>query len=354
MIPLPMKDRASFYTPSEETLKVLNNREWICAYSGGKDSTSLLLLIEWLRRTGQVKVDKPRVVQSDTEVEFPFLRSISEKLINILVSCGWIYQEVKPPIHKKLYNSIFGRGVPPVHPGFKRKMRWCTQATKVGPMHYLGRTITDEMVMITGVRWGESRTRDEKMMTSGCTAGGECGLPPLGETRYGPIITWTTCQVTDWLSGLVSSKVVDVIKDLLEVSKELITVYNVKKRKSLGLVPTKVNSLRFGCIGCPAISKDKVIDAHVKKYPNWKHLRRIYLIWNRLYLHKNRIGKERNGRFIWGPVKMEVRKQLFPELLDIQNKAGVVLVDANDIAFIHDCWEKKVYPRGWSEKDELN
>jgi len=30
-----------------------------------------------------------------------------------------------------------------------------------------------------------------------------------------------------------------------------------------------------------------------------------------------------------------------------------VLVRPEDIAFIHDCWERKVYPRGWSEADEL-
>jgi hypothetical protein len=30
----------------------------------------------------------------------------------------------------------------------------------------------------------------------------------------------------------------------------------------------------------------------------------------------------------------------------------VVLVKEEDIAFIHQCWENKVYPRGWSEEDE--
>jgi len=38
--------------------------------------------------------------------------------------------------------------------------------------------------------------------------------------------------------------------------------------------------------------------------------------------------------------------------LDIQAQSGVTLVTPEDIAFIHDCWERKVYPRGWSEADE--
>jgi hypothetical protein len=45
------------YVPSKETVSVLNDREWICSYSGGKDSTSLVTFIEWLRRIGLVRCE---------------------------------------------------------------------------------------------------------------------------------------------------------------------------------------------------------------------------------------------------------------------------------------------------------
>ncbi len=50
---------------------------------------------------------------------------------------------------------------------------------------------------------------------------------------------------------------------------------------------------------------------------------------------------------------MEVRQRLFARVLDIQRRAGVVLVTPEDEAFIRQCWAEKVYPRGWSEADEL-
>jgi hypothetical protein len=53
-----------------------------------------------------------------------------------------------------------------------------------------------------------------------------------------------------------------------------------------------------------------------------------------------------------GPIRMEARKRLFARVMDIQRRAGVVLVTPEDEAFIRDCWARRVYPRGWSEADE--
>ncbi len=39
--------------------------------------------------------------------------------------------------------------------------------------------------------------------------------------------------------------------------------------------------------------------------------------------------------------------------MDIQRRAGVVLITPDDEAFIRSCWERKVYPKGWNELDEL-
>jgi 3'-phosphoadenosine 5'-phosphosulfate sulfotransferase (PAPS reductase)/FAD synthetase len=122
-----------WYEPDQNQLTKLE-QPWICSYSGGKDSTSLVTWIEWLRRKGWISVDQPRLVMSDTDAEYPFLMEVSRLLTTLLEKHGWIFDIVKPPIHKKLYNAIFGRGVPPVHPSHRKRMRWCTNATKVQPM----------------------------------------------------------------------------------------------------------------------------------------------------------------------------------------------------------------------------
>jgi DNA sulfur modification protein DndC len=356
------------FCPSKETLQVLNERQWICSYSGGKDSTSLVTWIEWLRRIGMVKVETPRLVMSDTTIEYPFLRAIAGRLMAELRQSGWTCDIVTPPVHQKLYCMIFGRGLTPVHPG-GRKMRWCTRATKIDPMTHFARTINEDTIQLSGVRWGESNVRDGKLETRGCSAGGECGLPDEGEGVYGPIITWRTCKVIEWLSGEAGVDVNSAISNLLPLMNQLVQVYEVKI-DSVGLYPgvaPKVSTMRFGCIGCPAITNEKITKSKQgKEHPQWLHLRRIHEeIWPALYMRKNRCAKIRKtdgsrygkkfkaGYVGYGPIRMEVRKHYFAELLKIQADSGVELVTAEDIAFIHQCWRDKVYPRGWSEADEL-
>ncbi len=345
----------NFYTPSKEALETLNTRDWLCSYSGGKDSTSLVTWIEWLRRSGQVKTKTPRLVHSNTEVELPFLDETANILMEHLSKFGWKCERVRPLIDDKLYNAIFGKGLSPVHPAFKR-MRWCTNSTKIKPMDAYAKTLEDGIVRLTGIRFGESTNRDEKLAKSSCQVGGECGLPMPDESDngpYAPIVNWKTCQVIDWLSGLVGKEVTSHMKDIFEITKELMDVYyNKPVRPSFGFIPITVKQVRFGCIACPALNKDKALNSQLKRHPRWEELTRIYGIWRELRRPINRLRKEKKGRMVIGPIKMEVRKKWFPELLKIQKKAGITLVNDKDIEFIYQCWENDVYPKGWSKEDE--
>lgn len=360
------------FAPSKETLRVLNEREWICSFSGGKDSTTLVTWIEYLSRIGLVRPrGQKRLVLSDTTVEYPFLANLSNRMMTALTDSGWACEVVTPKIHEKLYNRIFGIGNTPVHPGNRSRMRWCTRATKIDPMSRFSKTIADDIIQLSGVRWGESETRDGKLKASGCQAGGECGLPEPGEGVYGPIITWKTCKVAEWLSGKAGDDISAAIPDLLPMMKELVGIYEMKEEQP-GLFktpPRVVTNMRFGCIGCPAITNEKITKSKLwRANPQWAHLRRIYDIWDALYANKNRCCRVRTAEFRksgrpwpkkwqpgvgYGPLKMAARQKYFAELLDIQEKAGVVLVTPEDIAFIHQCWAEKRYPRGWSEDDEL-
>ena len=342
---------ASFYEPNQEQLAWLGT-QWICSYSGGKDSTSLVTWLEWLRRFGWITQPKPRLVLSDTQVEFPSLHLTTQLMIERLTECGWICETVTPRINEKLYNQIFGRGVTLVHPAY-RKMRWCTRATKIDPMTRYRKTIGSDLLVLTGSRWGESTARDERLLNAGCQAGGECGTNAAQENKYSPIVNWTTCQVVDWLSGLVQKSVKDLIPDLLKISSRLIDIYDVKKgMKGFGLAPPKVSALRFGCIGCPAISTDKTIEAAVQKHKSsWKPLRKLYWLWAQLRRPENRLPPKSPEKKP-GPLKMAARKKYFDVLLEIQNRAKVTLVNEQDIAYIHQCWKDEVYPRGWSKEED--
>lgn len=354
------------FCPSNEVLEVLNTRRWIASYSGGKDSTALCVWIEWLRRIGLVQCDTPALVMSDTTVEYPFLRSIADRLMAALTASGWHCEIVTPPVQQRLYCRIFGVGVPPIHPG-GRRMRWCTRSTKIDPMKRFARGIAEDVVQLSGVRWGESDQRDAKLSAGGCVAGGECGLPDPGEGVFAPLITWKVCKVIEWLSGEAGDEVSEVLPDLLPMMRDLVNVYEVKRGQAeLFGAPPSVTALRFGCIGCPAITREKITRSRMgRANPQWQHLRGIYDIWQALYLIKNRCcrnnvlgqpgysAKRKTACTGYGPLRMAVRKRYFAELLDIQERSGVELVTAEDIAFIHQCWEKQVYPRSWGPEDEL-
>lgn len=340
----------AFYEPNQEQLVRLEE-PWICSYSGGKDSTSLVTWLEYLRRVGWINPSHPRLVLSDTGVEYPSLQLTTELMMKLLTAHGWECAVVRPAIKEKLYNQIFGRGVPPIHPGI-RSMRWCTRATKIAPMMRYRQGISSSgLLALTGSRWGESKVRDERLLNAGCQVGGECGTNAVQENKYSPIVNWTTCQVIDWLSGHTLAK--KHMGDMLEITARLIDIYNVKiGPKGLGIAPPKVSALRFGCIGCPAISSDKTIEEAIRKQKTkWKPLRRLYFLWHQLRKPENRLPPRQEGKKP-GPIRMAARQKYFPELLKIQEEAGVTLVDEQDIAFIKKCWEDKVYPRGWSAEDE--
>ena len=152
MTSLPIASDSPFWEPSDEVKTVLEQSKWICSYSGGKDSTSLVTWIEWLRRTRRIKVDEPKLVFSNTRVEFPFLDNTSKEMMAALRKSGWHCEIVEPSIPNRLYNQIFGRGLLPVLPSTKGG-RWCTRSTKVDPMGAFFKHLNLSL-MLTGIRWG--------------------------------------------------------------------------------------------------------------------------------------------------------------------------------------------------------
>lgn len=345
----------SFYEPTKEQLLKLESSPWICSYSGGKDSTSLVTWMEWLRKTGWITCKQPRLVMSDTEVEYGFLQNISYQMIRKLRDCGWICDVVKPRRKDKLYCSIFGRGVPPTSPKV-RGMRWCSRATKVDPMKRYKNEIDTSLLMLTGMRWGESKIRDEKLLASGCRAGGECGLPaPNVKNRvWSPIIEWTDCQVFDWLQGNIVKSQRCVIADLLPYMRQLVDVYNVKQGPVTlddSIFRRDLKMQRFGCVGCPAVSVNSSLRNVRENNPELSpYIRAIYRIWEEIWSPENRVVPKPGKRM--SAITIEARKRLFEKLLVIQRESGLKLVTEKDEEFIRKCWEDKVYPRGWSEADE--
>lgn len=349
-----------FYEPTAEHLVKLND-PWAASWSGGKDSTALVTWVEYLRRTGWITVAKPQCVQSDTEVEDVGLQGVSVEMMAVLRNCGWECAVVHPKIHEKLYNRILGIGNTPIHPGISR-MRWCTRSTKIGPMERWRKEHSGGLCL-TGLRMGESTMRDGKLKKRGCSAGGECGIPDPSDRTYSPILHWSTCQVIDWLNGFGAPNQKKIMADIIPITRKLVEIYAISIGQSgfafdEGEVEPEVRASRFGCIGCPAITAtSKPSQSGIAKYGIDSPLNELPDVWFEARQRRNRCfriidGKSGEDYYGFGPIKMEVRKRLFARIMDIQRRAGIVLIGPEDEKFIRECWANKVYPRRWSEADE--
>ncbi|MBZ9753607.1 hypothetical protein K7W42_22550, partial [Deinococcus sp. HMF7604] len=107
------------------------HRHWVVAYSGGKDSTATVTVIDWLIAQGRVQAPESlTVLYVDTRMELPPLQASAAQVLARLQSRGAQVQTIVPALDKRLLVYILGRGVPPP----KNTFRWCTRQLKLDPM----------------------------------------------------------------------------------------------------------------------------------------------------------------------------------------------------------------------------
>ena len=149
---------------------------WAIAWSGGKDSTALVTLIAWMIDARKVSPPKAlHVLYADTRMELPPLAIAAGEIGHDLRDRGFDVRSVLAPIDERFYVYMLGRGVPPPNNG---TLRWCTAQIKVEPMQAeLKRLYADsgKVLMLTGVRQGESAMRDGRIAMSCGRDGAECG-----------------------------------------------------------------------------------------------------------------------------------------------------------------------------------
>lgn len=334
---------------------------WIIAYSGGKDSSTVVTLIITLIEMNLL----PRplsitVMYADTRAELPPLQAAARAMMARLREMGITVIEVCAPMDERFFVYMFGRGVPPPSNTF----RWCTPQIKVEPMtvaireHLAG--LGGRALTLTGVRRGESKARDDRINLSCSRNGAECGqgwlqtdLPGELSDTFAPIDHWTLCMVWDWLK---------VFAPMPE----------------FGAWPTAMiadgyggdEDMRTGCVGCNLISHDGAL-ASVLRLPGWDHLTPL-LGLKRLYLelkkerHRKRQpgfqyrkdGTLQSNQQRMGPLTFEARLMGLDRVLGIQaeinasaarlGREGIVLIDTEEEHRIRELIALETWPQGWS------
>lgn len=371
-----------------------NYRHWATAYSGGKDSTATVAFIAWAIREGLVPAPESwTVLLADTRMELPPLMHSATQLIERLKADGVDARVVMPYMDDRFYVYMFGRGVPPP----KNRFRWCTPQLKIIPMQHAledkavsmgageiaptdanryGRQYVgngrDKLLMMTGVRLGESAARDARIAIACNKDSGECGTgwmhvkdaskedkdkpgmfvrsrdTAVADT-LAPLLHWRLCHVFDWLyfekkrHGFETSGIAWVYGD---------------------------DEVRTGCVGCNLASRDTALERLLHNHPaEWGHLQpltELKPLYAEIKKAKYRIRKSeaefrqdgtpaKNAQRL-GPLTMVAREFGLNAILDIQRRVnkmadgrpGIDLINAEEEARIRELWTLNTWPNGWA------
>ena len=343
------------------------HEHWAIAYSGGKDSTATLTLIMHLIETGRVPAPKSLTVcYADTRMELIPLAFAATRIMEQLRARGVDVRVAVAPMDLRMIVYMLGRGVPPPSNSF----RWCTRQIKVEPMQAVLAELLEKVpgtiLMLTGVRIGESAARDARIAVSCGKDGAECGqgwyqevLPDAAGIRgriatLAPILHWRVCQVWDWLMFEAPA--------LGWATADVADAYG-------GDEAEEVNA-RTGCIGCPLASRDLALET-VLRSPRWSYLRPLAdlkpLVYRELRKPKWRLrktGMDEAGNIAagknkqrMGPITLDGRRMALERVLDIQarcNEAAarlgrppVDLLNAEEELRIRELIGAETWPQGW-------
>jgi DNA sulfur modification protein DndC len=342
-------------------------QHWAVAFSGGKDSSATVTLIAHLLETGRIpRPESLTVLYADTRQELPPLHSAAMGILAELEKRGIQTRVVLPEMDHRFFVYILGRGVPPPSNTF----RWCTPKLKVMSMERelekVRKECGEKLLMLTGVRIGESAARDRRIALSCTKDGGECGqgwfqtssAEAVADT-LAPILHWRICHVWDWL-----------VQADLELGFPTFPIAQVYGQDQAdGEEPL---AARTGCIGCPLVQEDRALEAILKR-PQWSYLAPLRqlrpLYWeikkpqHRLRKHgevnKNGSLAANQGRL--GPLHMEARRWMLERVLAIQDQVNqgalasgqpeVSLINEDELARINNLIKENTWPEKWDGEE---
>lgn len=340
-------------------------RHWAVAYSGGKDSSALVTMVIHLIETGVVaRPESLTVLYSDTRQEIPPLHIAALQTLEHIRQRGYSTRVVLPTLDDRYFVYMLGRGVPPPN---NQTLRWCTPQLKVEPMlaalKELRDSSGDKLLMLTGVRIGESAARDQRIALSCGRNGAECGQGWFQETTpesiadtLAPILHWRVCHVWDWLMFNAP----EIAPSVALVAE----VYGGEEAQEL--------NARTGCIGCPLATQDTALD-HVLSQEKWaylkplKRLRPLYRELRKFKHRKQKDGERNKGGELSsnpnrkGPLTLTAREWALGQVLSVQDEINALakrqgrplidLINKEEESRIRELIAARTYPQRWSDDD---
>lgn len=340
-----------------------SGRPWAVAWSGGKDSTTVLALvcraikmIPETKRTREV-----RVVMSDTKMENPILERYMHRQVDLVNDWSYVNKAamevrvVTREINRSFFIGVVGKGWTLPTNGDDR---YCTHMLKIEPQNKAVEDI-DPCLLLVGSRSDESHRRAATIKKYQEGKDSRFSVSPYNKGRkiYLPIVDYTTEEIWEiLLNPLPWGDSEDIRKLYKDATGECAVINPLGADKA-----SKFCGARFGCWTCPPITKDKSTENMSKKYEwmvpltEWRQL--LKDVHNPKKHPEFRSGYRRNMTPLgpgMGCLAISARKHLLERLLQAQedvnrlremdpnplHRPPIQLISPEEIELIREAWEE--------------
>ncbi|TRX56696.1 DNA phosphorothioation system sulfurtransferase DndC [Thalassomonas sp. M1454] len=274
-----------------------DNRPWVIGYSGGKDSSAVMVLV-YIALLGLDKEERSKpiyVVASDTLVETPVVVDhVNNSLKAIQTGAERdglpiTAHKVTPKTKETFWSNLLGKG----YPAPTRSFRWCTERMKIDPVStFIKDKVSqhDEVIVVLGSRSDESASRAQVIKKHKIEGSHLAKHTSLSNAFiYTPIDTWHVDDVWRILRGchLVSEETpygkknkwvdkYDLEWDAPWGGKNLVLWNLYKDSSGQGECPMVIDETtpscgnsRFGCWTCTVVTKDRAMESLIGNGEDW-------------------------------------------------------------------------------------
>ncbi|HEY3267052.1 MAG TPA: DNA phosphorothioation system sulfurtransferase DndC [Armatimonadota bacterium] len=325
-----------------------DERPWIIAYSGGKDSTAVVQLAYTMlfRLPEQSRTKSISVISNDTLVEAP---PVAEHLRSSLASMERAairdqlpitFAVTTPELKNRFFVKVIGRG----YPAPNRYFRWCTDKMKIGPTSdFIRRKISEdgEVNILLGTRRAESSQRAKSIDKHKAQHGmGALRAHPslAGAKVYAPIESLETDDV--WAYLLSYPPPWD------KPNRDLWVLYGKASGVECPIVLDKTSQPcgagRFGCWTCTVVQKDKSLQGLVDNGEETLEPLLDFRDWLKGYRDDVSVREptRRNGRPGPGPFTLAARQTILNRLVLAEQESGLILLHPDELEAIADLWRE--------------
>lgn len=326
---------------------VADQRPWVIAFSGGKDSTLLLQLVYEMLLEVSPRYYKPvHVIASDTRVEPPNIEQYLQSNLAQLTdharqsNLNLAVHIVRPDVDQGFWGNLIGKGYPPP----TRWFRWCTTKMKIKPVRKVVDSIVAEygsVILLLGTRMAESANRAHHMQSREYSSR---GLNPHHDIPNAlvlpPISQWTTDQVWDYLFTHNPPPWDGTHDEMLQLYRQA-NSGECPVITDLNIPPCGGN--RFGCWTCTVIKEDKSLKGFIDTGEEWMKPLYEFRQWLKIIREDEclRNKYKRNGQPGLGPFTSDARLMILEKLLKTEKKVGSRLIGDDELLYIQQTWTEE-------------